>query len=412
MYEKIFGSKPKEYQGQSQLKMLNGYTPFFTSFTGDAYEQDTVRTAVDAIARNGAKLKPKHIRRTADGMQKADSNLEQLLQVRPNPYMDAYSFYYKVITQWYLKNNAFIYIQRDAFGTVRGLYPLLSSTVELLEVSGEMFARFNFMGGQTVVLPYTDLIHLRRFFYKHDIYGETSDAALTPALNLVTTTNQGIVNAIKSSASLRGILKFTSMMKREDLIKQRDDFMKDYMSINNDGGVAATDGKFDYTELKSTPMMINATQMKLIEEKVYKYFNVNASIVMSDYSEQQWASFYESVLEPISLQLSLEFTAKLFTTGQKGFGNEIVFEANRLQYATNATKISVVTLLMDRGLLSKNDALEIFNLPPIDGGEMRIMSLNFIDASKANEYQVGKGDGSGNQDGKTPNGDQGSSGGT
>jgi hypothetical protein len=148
--------------------------------------------------------------------------------------------------------------------------------------------------------------------------------------------------------------------------------------------------------------MADAKQMEIIEDKIYKYFNVNASIVKSDYSEQQWNAFYESVVEPIAIQLSLEFTSKVFTDREQGWGNEIVFEANRLQYASNQTKIQIVQTLMDRGLLSQNQALEIFNLPPVEDGEKRIISLNFVDSSIANQYQMGGAtDGANNQEGQT-----------
>jgi hypothetical protein len=138
--------------------------------------------------------------------------------------------------------------------------------------------------------------------------------------------------------------------------------------------------------------MVSHDQMSLIESKVYKYFNVSEPIVKSEYNEEQWNSFYESVIEPLAIQLSLEFTAKLFSNGQKNKGNEIVFESNRLQYASNKTKIEVVQMLMDRGMMSVNQGLEVFNLPPVEGGDKFIMSLNFVDKDIANQYQLGKQD--------------------
>jgi hypothetical protein len=190
------------------------------------------------------------------------------------------------------------------------------------------------------------------------------------------------------------------MMKPEDMKKQRDTFINDYLNISNNGGIAATDAKAEYVPLTNDPKMADAKQMEIIEDKIYKYFNVNASIVKSDYSEQQWNAFYESVIEPIAIQLSLEFTSKVFTDREQGWGNEIVFEANRLQYASNQTKIQIVQTLMDRGLLSQNQALEIFNLPPVEDGDKRIISLNFVDQSIANQYQMGGAtDGANNQEG-------------
>lgn len=383
----IFGSPKATPKDMTTLRMLNGYVPYFTAFSGDAYDSDVVRSAVDAIARNAAKLKPKHIRRQGTSIQYADSNVESLLQVRPNPYMDAYTFYYKVITQYYMQNNSYIFLDWDPMGGLRGLYPINASTVELMESGGDVYAKFFFLGGQQIVLPYSDLIHLRRFFYQNDFYGETSDRALIPTLDLIHTTNEGIGNAVKSSAFLRGLLKFTSMLKPEDLKKQRDTFVADYLDITNNSGVAALDSKADYVELKSDPKMIDDKQMSSIKLKVYDYFGVNENIVRSTYNEEQWNAFYTSVIEPIAIQMSLEFTDKIFTEREKGHGNEIMFDSNRLQYASNTTKNNLIVNLMDRGLLSLNEAREILNMPPIDGGDVRIVSLNYVQADKANQYQ-------------------------
>jgi HK97 family phage portal protein len=390
----IFGGKtrPSEKQ-QTLLRMLNGFNPTFSPFSGDAYDSDVVRAAVDAIARNAAKLKPKHIRVTADGVQEMKSHIERLLSVRPNPYMSAYDFLYKVVTLLYLQNNAFIFIDWDETGAmVRGFYPIPASVVEFLEPPrGQTMpnVRFRFLGGQSVVLPYDQIAHLRRFFYRNDLFGETSDRALTPTLELISTTDQGIANAVKSSAFLRGILKFTQMLKPEDLKKQRDDFVKDYLDIANNGGVAATDAKADYIPLNSDPKMIDDKQMAQIKDKVYSYFGVNEKIVKSNYTEDEWNAFYESVIEPIAIQLSLELTAKVFTDRERGFGNAIIFEANRLQYTSTKTKLELREMV-DRGALTPNEWREAFNMAPIEGGDKPIRRL---DTAEVKTEPVNGGDG-------------------
>ncbi|SHJ52115.1 phage portal protein, partial [Clostridium magnum] len=240
LFSMIFGNnKPRQPTGQAtQLKMMNGYMPIFSQFGNEAYASDVVRAAVDAIARNAAKLQPKHMRRNfKDGtVSLVDDNLQYLLSVQPNPFMNAYMFRYKVITQLYMQNNAFIYIRLDSKGNIKGFYPINASNTEFLEYNGEIFARFTFMGGDYITVPYVQLIHLRRFFYKDDIFGETNDYALYPTLELIHTTDQGIVNAIKTSAFIRGILKFTQILKRQDKKDRTKDFMDDYMNINNNGG--------------------------------------------------------------------------------------------------------------------------------------------------------------------------------
>lgn len=377
LFEMIFGRRPKrEQQIQTQLRMLNGFAPVFTTFSGDAYDSDVVRAAVDAIARNAAKLKPKHIRRVNGRIEEVGSDIEKLLSLRPNPFMDAYTFYYKVITQLYLKNNSFVFVDFDEVTKkIRGFYPINAATIEFLEYEGSIYVKFHFMGGQQKVLPYENLIHLRRFYYRNDLYGEPSDQALYPTLQLIQTTDEGIANAVKSSAFLRGILKFTSMLKPEDMKRQRDLFVQDYLDITNNGGVAATDAKADYIPLNNEPKMVDDKQMEAIRKKIYNYFGVNEKIIQSNYTEDEWNAFYESTIEPLAIQMSLEFTSKLFTDAERSRGNEIIFEANRLQYASMKTKLNLLEMV-DRGAMTPNEWRAAMNLAPIEGGDEPIRRLD------------------------------------
>ena len=232
------------------------------------------------------------------------------------------------------------------------------------------------------------------------MFGEEALQPLRATLNLNSTVNQGISNAVKASAKIRGLLKFTQTLRPEDLKKQKEEFVKDYLSSQNDGGIAALDAKSDFQQLNSNPTLIDDKQMALIRENILRYFNISESIITSKYTEDEYNAFYSSVIEPIAIQLSLEFTSKIFTEREKGFGNQIVFSAERLTFANNITKANLINVLMPLGLLSINEAREILELSPVDDGDKRLQSLNFVDSSKANEYQVGK-KGSDENEGKT-----------
>lgn len=374
VWNKLFGGITDTVRNFTYLQMMKGFVPVFSSFGKDAYTSDVVRSTVHAIATNAAKLKPRHIRRSESGIEPGVSKIGRLLSLRPNPHMNAYDFYYKIVTQLLLRNNAFILIQYR--GTkLTGFYPILANSVEALEFDGDTYLRFNFNNGKKLTVPYESVVHIRRFFYESDLFGESNDLALLPTLELINTTNQGISNAVKSSADLRGLLKYGTTLRPEDLKKNRDEFVKDYMDINNNGGVAAIDSKADYQELKSNPKMINATQQKYIDEKVYKYFGVNENIVMSKYNEDEWNAFYESTIEPIAIQLSLEFTSKLFTDNELAHGNEIIFEANRLQYASAKTKLNLMQMV-DRGAMTPNQWREVMNMGAIEGGDKPVRRLD------------------------------------
>lgn len=365
-------------------------TASFSIYSGDAYSSDVYREGVDAIARNAGKLKGSHVIKYKDHDRvDGDCQLNRLLQIRPNPFMSAYDFTYKLVTRLFLYNNAFAFIDRDDRGVVRGLYPITASHVDLLaDQNGELFCQFTIRNGRQITLSYRDVIHLRRFFNDDEILG-ADNSAIVPGLELAQTQNDGIIAGIKSGASIRGILKFTQIMSPSKLKEERDAFVSDYLEIGNDGGVVATDQKMDYQPIESKPIILDADQTKAIRSKIFSYLGVTEEIVSSSYTEDQFASFYESTIEPIATALSQEMTAKLFTEREQSFGNEIIFESGRLQFTSNSTKVNLIAQLMPMGLLTINQALEILNLPGVSDGDRRLQALNMIDADQANKYQIG-----------------------
>jgi HK97 family phage portal protein len=367
---------------------MSGSAARFTARSGDAYQNDIYRGAVDAIARNAAKLKSSHVVKCDGHVATADGKLNRLLQVQPNSYMSAFDMQYKLITHYYLYNNAFAFLQKDERGNLAAVYPIKALNVDFLaDQRGAMYCRFYFSSGKTATLPYADIIHLRRNFNDNDLLGDSNDA-LIPALELAHTQNEGIVNGIKSSANIRGILKFTQIMAPEKLKEEKDRFISDYLTIANDGGVVATDQKTEYEPIAVTPVVIDDKQMQSVKTKIYDYLGISEKIVNSSYTEDDWAAFYESVIEPIAVQMSLEYTRKIFNDRERAFGNSILFESGRLQFSSNKTKIELIAQLMPYGLLTINQALEILNLPAVDDGDKRLQTLNVIDAASAKNYQL------------------------
>ena len=388
IFDRIFNR-----QTTAQKTKMIEETASFSIYSGDAYSSDVYREGVDAIARNAGKLKGSHVIKYKDHDRvDGDCQLNRLLQIRPNPFMSAYDFTYKLVTRLFLYNNAFAFIDRDDRGVVRGLYPITASHVDLLaDQSGELFCQFTLRNGREVTLAYSDVIHLRRFFNDDELLG-ADNSAIVPGLELAQTQNEGIINGIKSGASIRGILKFTQIMSPTKLREERDAFVSDYLEIGNDGGVVATDQKMEYQPIENKPIILDADQSKAIRAKIFSYLGVTEEIVSSNYTEDQFASFYESTIEPIATALSQEMTAKLFTAREQSFGNEIIFESGRLQFTSNKTKVNLIAQLMPMGLLTVNQALEILNLPGVADGDRRLQALNMIDADQANKYQIGKGD--------------------
>lgn len=389
-WEKLFHFI-REPQKATQHEVMSGGPAVFTPFSGNAYESDIYRAAVDAIARNAAKLKGKHVVSMGEKRGEGDANLNRILSVRPNPYMTAYDMLYKLVTHYYLYNNAFAFLQKDDRGYLTGIWPLRPQSMEFVtDPTGTMYCRFLFGNGQQVILPYTDVFVARRFFNSNDLLGD-SNTAILPTLDVAHAQNEGMENAIKSGGMIRGILKYNQVMAPDKLREEKEQFVNDYLSISNAGGVAALDSKFDYVPLKSEPVTIDDKQIQSIKQKVYDYLGISENIVNSTYSENEWSAFYESTIEPLAVQFALELTDKLFTKREQAFGNSIIFDSNRLQFANNATKTNIIKELMPMGLFTVNQALEILNLPPVEDGDRRLQSLNYVNADKADQYQVNEG---------------------
>jgi len=380
----------KRRQVQSS-KLIQEPVYGFSSYSGDAYSSDVYREGVDAIARNAAKLKGAHIVNYGDQQRKSgDAKLNRLLQVRPNRFMSSFDFVYKLITRLYLYNNAFAYLDRDGSGNVRAIYPITATRVNILsDGEGSLFCGFMLRTGRECVLPYDDVVHLRRFYNDGDILGE-DNSAISPGIELAQTQNEGIIQSIKAGASIRGILSFTQILSPSKLKEEKQAFIDDYLSMSNEGGIVAVDNKMDYKPLESKPVLLDAEQTKQIRQKIFSYLGICEAIVNADYTEDQYSAFYESVLEPISIALSQEFTAKVFNEREQSFGNSIVFESSHLQFTSNKTKVELISKLAPYGLLTINQALAVLALPSVPDGDRRMQALNVIDQALASEYQIGR----------------------
>ncbi len=370
-----------------QYKLLNYYDNYFTPYDGNAYDDATVRTCIDAVARNAAKLKPTHYRNQGGKATKTDDTLDSLLSTRPNEYMSTYDFLYKIVSQLYSYNNAFVYIRTDNAGNILGLYPLNYDDVTLREANNQLYLQFDFLQAGQITVPYTSLIHLRKHFNRGDFFGESNERPLKSPLNILNSVKQGLENLVKNSTKLRGWVSVNGNIRPEDIDETQKDFSNKFLSTSTGTGVAVLDKKYEYHQLTSDIQTADHTQMGFAREDIYRYFGLSESIVTNTYTEAEWTAFYQSVIEPLAIQLSQEFTAKLFTEREKGYGNEIKFTSNRLDYASTQSKVNIVNTLLPQGIITINEAREVFGFSDIENGDKRLVSLNFVNADKQDIYQ-------------------------
>lgn len=389
LFEMFFGKK-KQTQSitQTQLQMLNSYNAQFTTLSDNTYDSKVARQCIDRIATHCAKLVPKHIKDTVGNNIKGDINF--LLQNQPNPIMTKFDFIYKTISMLYTDSNAFVFIAKDNQGFITGFYPILALDYILLQdVSGEIYLQFRFINGQIYTLPYLELIHLRLFYNKHDIFG-TNNKVLKTDLDTAHTASEGIKNAIKTSNNLKGILKYTNaMLKEKDIKTNKDNFVRDFLNLENESGIAAIDGKAEFQEVNLKPITLDKDQLEQVNYNIFDYYGISEKIVRNNFNSVEWNAFFEGVIEPRAIQLSDAFTNKIFSIKARKDGHKIIFTTNRLQYASLDSKINLIKVAGSYGLLTKDDGREILDMPPLGGeeGAKILQSLNNIDSQIANQYQ-------------------------
>ena len=355
-----------------QLKMLTAYSPAFTSWSGAIYESELVRAAVDAIARNIGKLKVE-----IQGSARAD--LQTILRKHPNEWMTWYQFLYRLATIWAVDNTAFIVPVYDRYGDVKGFFPILPRKCELVEYRGEIWLRYEFRHGEHAALPMKECGVMTRFQYEKDFFG-SNNHALDPTMALIDLQNKGIKEGIKNSATFRFMAQMGNFADDEDVQKERLKFNED--NLKGEGGLLLFSNRFtNIQQINAKPYTVDADQMKLIQNSVFNYFGVNEDVLQSKAYGDAWAAFYESVIEAFAIQFSEVMTKMLFSDREQANGALIMATANRLQYMTNADKLNVSSQMLDRGIMSRNEVRDIWNLPPIDDGDNYIIRGEYYDAS-------------------------------
>ncbi len=366
----------------SKFRLVTDEGDGFYSWNGNLYQSDIVRAAIRPRAQAIGKIVGKHIRTTvkANGSKDIKVNPDvymRFLLEEPNPLMTGQMLQEKLAVQLELNNNAFAYINRDENGYPMEIYPITAAACEVLQNSeGNLYLRFTLKNGRTVTFRYADIIHLRKDFNTNEVFGDSPAKALTPLMEIVNTTDQGIVKAIKNSNVIRWLLKFNQTLRPEDIKKQTKDFVKNYLDIESETvGAAATDAKVDAEQVDPKDYVPNASQMDRTVKRIYSFFNTNEKIVQGTYNENEWISYYESNIEPVVMQMSGEYTRKLFSRRERGFGNRIMFEASNLTFASMQTKLNLVQYV-DRAIMTPNEVREILHYAPLEGGDEPIRRLD------------------------------------
>ena len=362
MMERIFGRReqPQALANAKQFKLLEGYTPAFTTWRGSVYESELIRASLDAWGRHAAKLKP-NIKGSAQ------PELTARMKVRPNAFQEWSKFMYQTATVLGVRNNVFLVRTRDEYGNPTGIINIIPQSWELVEYAGEPWVRFTLRDMKKRAEKLSQVGILTRFQYKSELFGENNEA-MKPLLDLISMQRQGITEGIKNSASYRFAAQSDNWASDEDLAGEMERFNKwTFGNKKAGGGILLFPNTYtNIMHLKQDSYKVDAEQEKLIRQNVFDYFAVNEDVLQNKAYGDAWLAFYEGFVEWFAIQLGEVVSGMIYTERERSaYGNQVFFTSNRLQYMSNADKLNAIQTYADRGLMTRNELREISNLPPL-----------------------------------------------
>ena len=381
IFEKIFGKReqPAVLKASSTFQLLEGYTPRFTTWSGSIYESDLIRAALDAHGRHAAKLQF-----NIDGSAK--QNLQNRLKIQPNPYQTWSQFQYRTSIILNARNTSFLVPTRGEYGEANGVTNIVPERWELVEYNGQPYIRFTLKNNKRLAVELWQVGILTRYQYESELFGESNEA-MKAVLDLIEMQRQGITEGIKNGASYRFSAQSDNWATDEDLAAEMQRFNQfTFQNKKTAGGLVLFPNTYtNVQQLKQEAYKVDADQQALIKQNVFDYFAVNEDVIQNKTFGDAWLAFYEGAVEWFAIQLSEVLTKMLFSERERQFGNRIWFTSNRLQYMSNADKLNYSVQLLDRGMLTLNEAREVWNLPPLENGDVRIIRGEYYNADSKTE---------------------------
>lgn len=375
---------------------LTDSVPIFSSFGNDVYLSDFVNNAVDRIASEISKITIKSIIQNEDSIRVQNDDITRLFRFKPNPLQTTSDFLANI--EWLRRkySNAFIYPQYEAVGPYRrykALYPLKPIAIYIGENNGQVWEiKMDFEDGSSYALPYSDLIHLRwrrgvnTVIGGGDDYGRPNNRDLLRVIDSLDKTIQGLPKSIEASLQIKGVYSAKSLIDKEELTKSRDDFESHIFTSK--AGLIATDLAGEFTPVRISPPDISKDAMEFLKAVIQERYGVSAAILSGDYTGAQHDAFYQTAIEDFIVQFEQAMTACLFTPRELDIGHAIRCYYSRVNYMSDESKDKLTTHATNVGLMTLNQIGEMYGMEPFEGGDVRMRSLNYVEDSIANQYQL------------------------
>lgn len=383
LFDRFFKKEDAYINAQNYFKLITPYAPVWTSWSGCIYESELVRSAIDARARHISKLK-------VEIHGAAKPKLQARLRLQPNTLQTWSQFLYRTSTILDVCNTCLLIPTLGEYGETTGFLPVLPTRCELINHEDELWLRYQFSNGQMGAMEWNRCIVLTKHQYKNDFFGD-SNSALNETMKLIHIQNQGVEEAVKNSSNFRFIAQMSNFSKAEDLKNERMRFVEQNLKSGDDnGGLLLFPNTYkDIRQVTSQAYTVDPKQLELIKTNVQDYFGVSEDVLQNKAYGDAWSAFYEGAVEPFSIQFSEAMTKAMFSERERAQGSYLMATSNRLQYLSNQDKLNVSAQMADRGIMTRNEIREIWNLPPIEGGDLATIRGEYYFVDEKQEEQNG-----------------------
>lgn len=381
-----------------QLGSYGGLVPTYTATGWNFEKSEAGMSCLQTNAMFCSKVDFSSVRILDDGERVGDyPALDRLLQFSPNPLNTAAVFWERTAYFYFKYNNAFIYIERDAFRNIIAMWSIDPSMVKFEKViTGEIILQFT-LNGKAIEVLYSDIIHLARHVNTDVMFGDSkANNPIKRVIDLINLNYTGIEKAILTSAAVRFIGKVSTKMNTTELKKRAKKFTEDYLNIKTEDpvGIAYTDSIVDLVPVNQSPQKTaNYAETNQWNQAVYKFFGCPEKVIAGTATEDEMVSYYDRTIEPLLIRAAQEMTRKIFSDREFEVGNRIVYNDKKILYMSMKTRLEIFRTAREVGCFTLGTLGDLIGLPvPKGKRNVVVTSQNYNDSLKEEDPKKGKND--------------------
>jgi HK97 family phage portal protein len=341
-----------------------------------ALRNSDVFTAVRVIASDIA----------SNPIKYADTRITGLLNKAPNDNMTAWAFKFTLAASMLLNGDSFAIVSRNNSGQVTALQyvPNSQMVVKQDDTTGVLGYDYTPPDARTKRLNAADVLHFKAFT-TNGARGLSPLYALRDELNIQRTANKLTSGFFNSGVQGTGVLK----VQKSGLDAAAKKSIREKFEQANSGSLSTIilDDTMDYKKLE-----VNTDVMKLVNStewttrQVAKAFGLPIERMGLENSHSNSTQGNVLYLQNTLTQYFAAFTSELdvkLSAGDKRF----TFDTSALFTADPATMQDLAIKGLQGGVRTVNEAREQIGLPPIDGGDILLISLNYTPLDNLRNYQ-------------------------